>query len=105
MKGFSDRARVFELQYAREQEVEFIVNMKACGHLAHWIAEEKLNLAPKAAQRYRDKVISLSVRDCNLDTLFSYIQKRLDKNKIILEEGELQYHYGLALNKARAEMK
>ena len=103
MKGFAERARVFEMQYARKQEFEFIVNMKACRNLARWVAEEKLNLPKQSVTRYCNKVAALAVRDCKPETLFSYIHKKLQKHNLDIDDRELHYRYALALREAQSQ--
>ncbi len=102
MSSLKDRARAFEAVYARKQELEFIVNMKACQILAKWIAEEKLNLKPRSIKRYCDKVLSLSVRHCGTDTMFEYIQTRLKKNNIDMSDSELNAQYLKAVSEAKS---
>ena len=103
MKGFDERTRAFETKFARENENEFKVNMKACSILAKHIAEEKLGLDKKATDRYCEKLLSLSVQNCSLSTLHEHISKRLKKQKIDMSIRELEALYAMALGKARAE--
>lgn len=104
MKGFNERTRAFEAKFARDNEVDFIVSTRACKILAKWVAEEKLGLKPRSVKRYCEKVVALSIRNCNTNTMFEYIQKRLKRNKVEMDNRELEYRYGLALQEARANL-
>lgn len=101
MTIFDNRERAFEARYAREKEADFMVNMKACSLLARWVAEEKIGLSKRAADRYCGKVIALSVKDCNPKTMFAYMQSRLRKHKIEVSDKELEYQYCKALHSAQ----
>lgn len=104
MKGFKERAHAFETKFAREQEAEFIINLRACSIFAKWVATEKLGLSKSATKRYCDKIISLSVRNCNPNSLFEHVQMRLQKNKIDITNQELDLQFVKALGQARAEL-
>jgi len=105
MSSLDDRARAFEAKNARDQEHQFIVNMKACKILAKSIAEEILHLKPASVTRYCDKIISISVRHCGTQSMFEYIQSRLVKNNIEMSDHELETRYNMALQEARAIWK
>ena len=100
MTTFDKRERAFENLFMREQEASFIVNMKACSLLARWVAEEKIGLNKRAADRYCGKIIALSVKDCNPQTLFAYMQQRLKKHKVEVSDRELEYQYFKAIQAA-----
>jgi hypothetical protein len=98
----NDRCMAQEAIYARGEEYNFRVNMQACALLARWIAEEKLKLDARETDRYCGAIIAASVRNCNPQTLFEYIQGKLEKYDVSLSNEELEYRYLLALQTARA---
>jgi hypothetical protein len=101
MTFFNERERAFENRFAWEKEAEFMVNAKACSLFARWVAEEKLNLSKEAADRYCGKILALTVKDCNPQSLYRNIQKRLKKHKIEVSDRELEHQYFKALQTVR----
>jgi hypothetical protein len=104
MKGFKSRERAFEAKFARDNEHEFRVTMRATSIFARWVAEDKLGLSQKAADKYAAKILSLSVQDCSPSTLYRHIQKRLSRKKIVMSDNEMDAHFTRALSQARAEL-
>ena len=102
MTTFDSRQRAFETKFARDNETQFIVNAKACSLFARWVAEEKLGLKKAAVDRYCGKVLAVTMRDCNPQTLYNYIQKKLKKHNIEISNRELEYQYFKALNTVRS---
>ena len=104
MEAFDQRKRAYENKFARDHETNFMVNMKACSLLARDIAENKLKLDERATDRYCETVLSFTVKDCNLSTLYQFISKRLKKHGIDISLNELDALYERALGRARAEI-
>jgi len=104
MRGFKERERAFEARFARENEASFMLSMKACSLLARDIAENKLGLDKRATDRYCEKILSFSVKNCNMETLYTYIAKKLQKHNVALTHQELDALYAKALGRARIEM-
>ena len=102
MTTFDLRERAYETRYAREQEAQFIVNAKACSLFAKWVAEEKLGLSKAASDRYCGKILAITIKDCNPQTLYKFIQKKLLKHDIVISDRELEYQYIKALNIVRS---
>ena len=104
MAFLDERERAYENRFAREREAEFIINAKACSLLARWVAKEKIGMSDKAAERYCGKIIALTVKDCNPQTLYNNIQKRLKRHKIEISDRELEYQYFKALNSVKTAL-
>lgn len=104
MKDLKKRALAFESQFAHNHQQDFLITLKACRILARYVAEERLQMKKSAVERYCDRIVSLSVQNCNLDTMFDYIQKRLKRNKIDMSDRELEHHFSVALDKARLDL-
>ena len=101
MTTFDSRERAFENKFARDNEIQFIVNAKACSLFAKWVAEEKLGLKKAAVERYCGAVLAVTMRDCNPQTLYDYIQKKLKKHDIEISNRELEFQYFKALQQVR----
>lgn len=103
MNAFNDRKDAFEKQFARDQELQFRAESRACKLFGLWVAS-KLGLDGPDAQTYAKEVIMSNLDEPGLDDVIRKAKSDTDAKGLDLSAHVLQVEMSRHLEEAKRQL-
>ena len=101
---FSEREKVFENKYVRDEELQFKVQARSNKYIAEFVSN-KLNKTEDEKQKYIQEVIKADMEEAGNEDVFRKIKKDFQKASVNIEDSEIREEIEKALNRAKEDFK
>ena len=90
MKAFQDRKKKFEEKFARDMDLQFKVECRACKKFGLWIAE-MIGLSGDDAASYAIEIVTANLEKPGIDDVIERVRKDLDQKKVEISDHKLHF--------------
>ena len=101
---FSEREKVFENKFVRDEELQFKVQARSNKYIAEFVSN-KLNKTEDEKQKYIQEVIKADMEEAGNEDVFRKIKKDFQKASVNIEDSEIREEIEKALNRAKEDFK
>jgi hypothetical protein len=90
MKAFKDRKKKFEEKFAKDMDLQFKVECRACKQFGLWIAE-MTGLSGDEANVYAMEIVTANLEKPGFDDVLERVRRDIDEKKVEISDHKLRF--------------
>ena len=104
MNKFDEREKGFEKKFAKDEELQFIIQSRSNKYLTEFVCA-KLEKTEEEKQKYLQEIIKADMEEAGSEDVFRKIKKDFENASIKIEDSEIRDQMEKALSRAKNDFK